>query len=274
VVELDLYRELQDQGRERRLANLNGQPASEVAELPARGRSRDRAAVLAGVSARTIQNAATVQAADPELFAQVKQGRLAVDKAARQITQLRRDQDLSAPELPEGVFDLLYADPPWRMAGDPASSRAIENHYPTMELEQIAALPIPAADDAVLFLWVVNSLLREGLQVLERWGFEYKNQFVWAKNKIGLGSWTRNQHELLLIGARGKQKPPAPGLRAGSVINAPRRAHSAKPELVYDLLERMYPDACRLEMFKRGIARPGWTVWGNQAELGQEPTDG
>ena len=38
---------------------------------------------------------------------------------------------------------VLYADPPWRYENPPigASNRSIENHYPTMTLEEICALP-------------------------------------------------------------------------------------------------------------------------------------
>jgi hypothetical protein len=67
-----------------------------------------------------------------------------------------REQQRSArpvPPLPPGRYRLLYADPPWRYEHIETESRAIENQYPTMALEEICVLPVPAADDAVLYLW-------------------------------------------------------------------------------------------------------------------------
>jgi ParB family chromosome partitioning protein len=113
AVELDSYRQQREQADERRRANLKG-AATEVAALPPRGKSRDHAAALAGVSARTIQDAVTVQAADPGLFEQVKAGRLAVDRAASKVRRAQRDKTIApAPPLPKGPFPLILADPPW-----------------------------------------------------------------------------------------------------------------------------------------------------------------
>ena len=104
------------------------------------------------------------------------------------------------------------------------------------------------------------------------WGFEYQTQFAWLKDQIGLGHWNRTQHELLLVGRRGKFPVPPPGLRASSVIEGKRGRHSEKPESAYELIERMFPEARRLELFGRGPARPGWDSWGNQAEPAREAT--
>jgi N6-adenosine-specific RNA methylase IME4 len=210
--------------------------------------------------------------ADPVLFEEVKQGRLPLHVAARRIQQRERDAALPPPPpLPTEPHEVIYGDPPWRLAGSPDSSRAVENHYQTMPLAEIAAMPIPAADNAVLFLWAVNGLLPEALEVLAAWGFVYVDQFVWVKHRFGLGSWNRNQHELLLVGRRGSFPTPPPNRRASSVIYAPRERHSKKPEKVYALIEKMYPRASKLELFARGNARPGWTAWGNEAEPG--PTE-
>jgi N6-adenosine-specific RNA methylase IME4/ParB-like chromosome segregation protein Spo0J len=265
AVELDLYRDAQAAGKKRSLANLKGQ--TEVAKLPPRGKTRDLAAAVAGVSARTIQDASRGRAADPVLFEEVKQGRLPLQVAARRIQQRERDAALPPPPpLPTEPHEVIYGDPPWRLAGSPDSSRAVENHYQTMPLAEIAAMRIPAADNAVLFLWAVNSLLPEALEVMAAWGFVYENNFAWFKDRIGLGSWNRNQHELLLVGSRGTFKAPAANRRFSSVIQAARRVHSRKPEKTYQMIEKMYPAASKLELFARGKARPGWTAWGNEAE--------
>jgi N6-adenosine-specific RNA methylase IME4 len=97
------------------------------------------------------------------------------------------------------------------------------------------------------------------------WGFEYKTNIVWVKDRMGLGYWVRNQHEHLLIGVRGNIPAPAPIERFRSVINAPTAGHSVKPEAAAQMIERMFPTLPRLEMFARK-ARRGWDVWGNEVE--------
>lgn len=99
-------------------------------------------------------------------------------------------------------YGLIYADPPWRY--DQATpSRRIENHYPTMATEEICALPVPAAKDAVLYLWATTAKLEDAFAVMKAWGFAYKSSMVWDKMKEGMGYWFRGQHEFLLVGVRG-----------------------------------------------------------------------
>jgi N6-adenosine-specific RNA methylase IME4 len=237
----------------------------EVATLPPRaGKLRDQLAAAAGVSARTAQDALTVRAADPELFARVKAGELPAHRAAQQVRRAQRYSEIGpAGPLPEGPFQLIYADPPWQM-GNPSAPHAPENHYPTMPIADIIALKPPAADQAVLFLWALSSLLPEALAVVEAWGFECKTTFCWVKESIGLGVWARNRHELLLLCQRGGHSPPEPEDRVDSVIQERRGRHSQKPERFYELIERMYPQCSKLELFARR-GRPGWTSWGNEA---------
>jgi N6-adenosine-specific RNA methylase IME4/ParB-like chromosome segregation protein Spo0J len=264
ALELEEIEQASAQGRERRLANLR--PGAEVATLPPRGeRTREIAARLAGVSARTVQDAATVRAADLELFQQVKEGSISADRAARRIRQrqLRAALPLSPP-LPQGPFQVIYADPPWQLPGDPESAFAPENHYPTMPLADITALTVPAADEALLFLWAVNCLLPQALEVMAGWGFTYVTNLVWVKPSIGLGRWVRNRHELLLVGRKGGF--PAPEHLPDSVVEAARGRHSEKPACVYGLIERMCPGASKVELFARGKPRPGWIFWGNEVD--------
>jgi N6-adenosine-specific RNA methylase IME4 len=163
---------------------------------------------------------------------------------------------------------ILYADPPWRYEHVKTESRAIENQYPTLSLEEICALPVAAAatSDAVLFLWATSPKLAEAFQALDAWGFTYRTCMVWAKNKIGMGYYARQQHELLLIATKGEPPVPLPENRPSSVVHAERGEHSKKPEIFYDLIERMYPEFEKNELFLRGPARKGWRGWGNQAE--------
>jgi hypothetical protein len=99
---------------------------------------------------------------------------------------------------------------------------------------------------------------------MAEWGFAYKSQLVWAKDRTGTGYWARQQHELLLIGTKGDVPAPAPGQQPSSLISAPVGPHSAKPAVFHEIIEHMFPTAARLEMFARA-GRPGWDSHGNEA---------
>lgn len=167
-------------------------------------------------------------------------------------------------------YPVIYADPPWRyenpsMAG---SSRSIENHYPTMALDEICALPVAdlATEDAMLYLWTTAPKLAESFEVVTAWGFEYRTCMVWDKVKIGMGYYARNQHEHLLICRRGNIPAPEPGTQPSSVYREVRGEHSAKPHFFYEMIEADYPNLPKIELFCRS-PRKGWSVWGNQSEV-------
>jgi len=135
-----------------------------------------------------------------------------------------------------------------------------------MSLDAICALDVPAADDSVLYLWATPPKLAEALRVIDAWRFSYRTCAVWDKEQIGMGYYFRQQHELLLVASRGFFAVPAPSLRVPSIFRSRRESHSTKPDVVYAVLESMYPhltEADRLEMFSRS-SRPGWTVWSNE----------
>jgi N6-adenosine-specific RNA methylase IME4 len=170
-------------------------------------------------------------------------------------------------------YPIIYADPPWEFHvydRDSGSTRCPEAHYPTMPTEDICAMPVEeiATPDAVLFLWTTAPKLPESLRVIEAWGFKYVTHMVWVKHAAGLGYWVRNQHELLIIGSRGNMRSPPGSARPASVIQATRREHSRKPDEAYEMIEGMFPDLPKIELFARN-ARKGWAAWGNQAP-GQE----
>jgi N6-adenosine-specific RNA methylase IME4 len=168
-----------------------------------------------------------------------------------------------------GRFAVIYADPPWRYEHPPmgGSSRSIENHFPTMDLDEICALQVAdiAFDNAILFLWATAPKLCECMKVIDAWGFVYRTEMVWVKDKIGMGYYIRNRHENLLICRRGDLPPPAESARGDSVVEAPRLEHSAKPEIFYDIIDGMYPGLRKIELFSRSGPREEWTFWGNQA---------
>lgn len=180
-------------------------------------------------------------------------------------------------------FRTILADPPWQFqnrTGKMAPEHKRLNRYGTMTLEQIAALPAVdlAEDTAHLYLWVPNALLPEGLRIMAAWGFTYKSNLVWHKIRKdggpdgrGVGFYFRNVTELVLFGVRGKHaRTLAPGRRQVNFVATQKREHSRKPDELYDIIEACSPGPY-LELFARG-ERPGWSVWGNQADESYRPT--
>lgn len=180
-------------------------------------------------------------------------------------------------------FATILADPPWRFknsSGKIAPENKKLHRYPTMALADIKALSVTAVADVPshLYLWVPNTLLADGLAVMEAWGFTYKSNLVWHKIRKdgksdgrGVGFYFRNATEMLLFGVRGKNaRTLAPARSQVNVISSQKREHSRKPDEQYDLIERCSKGPY-LELFARGT-RPGWASWGNQANEDYIPT--
>jgi N6-adenosine-specific RNA methylase IME4 len=164
------------------------------------------------------------------------------------------------------LFPVVYADPPWRYEHSQTANREIENHYPTMTLEEICALPVGdiVTPDSILFLWTTSPKLEESMQVIAAWGFTYRTCLVWVKDKIGMGYYARQRHELLLVAKRGSIPVPDTDARFDSVIECPRVEHSKKPDVVYGMIDKMYPHFDKVELFARQTT-DGWYTWGNQS---------
>ena len=162
------------------------------------------------------------------------------------------------------LYSIIYADPPWQYT--PAvKNRKIENHYPTMPLQDICDMKIPSSKNSVLFLWATASKLPDCLLVMKAWGFQYKSQLSWDKEIIGMGYWFRGQHELLLVGTKGKFSPPKQCDRISSVWREKRTRHSKKPDGIREWISSCYPDVPKLELFARQRVE-GWDVYGNEVE--------
>ena len=163
------------------------------------------------------------------------------------------------------ICSVVYADPPWRYDFSKSDSREIENQYPTMTVEEICALKIQAADNAVLYLWATAPKLLEALAVMKAWGFTYKTNAIWDKEIVGMGYWFRGQHEILLVGTKGKFSPPAQSVRVSSVIRERRTKHSKKPAVIRDMIASWFPNETKVELFARQNVA-GWHSWGNEIE--------
>jgi N6-adenosine-specific RNA methylase IME4 len=162
-------------------------------------------------------------------------------------------------------YEVIYADPPWRYDFSTTKNRDIENKYPTMSVDEICNLEVPRDDNSVLYLWATAPKLLEALKVMDSWGFTYKTHLIWDKEIIGMGYWFRGQHELLLIGTRGKFSPPTPSERISSLMREKRTKHSKKPNVIRDYIAKWFPACAKLEMFAREKF-PGWDSWGNEIE--------
>jgi len=188
-----------------------------------------------------------------------------IEKEKREELLKERKETIVAESkaMPEGLFDVILADPPWRYDFSTSTSREVENQYPTMELAELCSLNIPTAENCVLFLWATSPKLIEAIEVMSSWGFSYKTCMVWVKDKIGMGYYARQQHEILLIGTKGNPGTPDPSSRPSSVFEAPRGRHSEKPAIIFELIQAMFPNRRYLELFSRK-QREGWESWGNE----------
>jgi N6-adenosine-specific RNA methylase IME4 len=187
------------------------------------------------------------------------------EKRAEREVQLAEKTQRASEKIGTKLYGVIYADPPWRFStfAETGMDRSADNHYPTMELDAIEALPIPAADDCVLFMWATVPMLPQAIRVMQEWGFAYKSHCIWNKPHAGTGFWFRNKHELVLVGTKGDVPAPAPGEQFCSVIEAPLGPHSAKPNAFAEMIGEMFPNVPAVELFARG-PRMGWDVWGNE----------
>ncbi len=175
-------------------------------------------------------------------------------------------------KLPAKKYNVIYADPPWRYENSPPEG-GVDNQYTTMELDEIKRLPVNeiAAEDCLLFLWVTFPKLREGLEVIEAWGFQYKTLgFSWIKlNKkdrqpvFGIGYYAKSNAEVCLLGIRGNAHGLVKDNSVSSCILAPRGRHSAKPQEARYRIEKLVGNVPKIELFARE-SMPGWDSWGNE----------
>lgn len=188
--------------------------------------------------------------------------------------------------FPDGPYRVIYADPPWSFAtwSHRGPGKGASRHYDVMSFADLKRLPVAraAGDDAALFLWVVQPMLREAMDLIDAWGFRFKTvAYAWVKLKgpanagrlfyagedvrLGLGYHTRSGFEQCWLATRGR------GYRRLSkgeaqVVFAPAREHSRKPDEIRASIGALTGEAApRLEMFARE-RHAGWDAWGNETE--------
>lgn len=228
-----------------------------------KGKARDQAGKIIGVSGRYVADAKKIKEKLPEEFELIKAGKKKITEIVRKLKKKSQLEGIKNLELPEGKFNVIVMDPPWKFGGyDPDGLRG-EGDYPVMEIEEIKKIKIPAADDCILWLWGVDLLLKETLDLIEFWGFERKSTLIWVKDKMGLGHWLRNQHEYCFLCVKGK--PVFHGENVPSVLHASRRKHSEKPEEFYEIVEKASPYKKKLDYFSRK-QRKNWQCFGDEID--------
>lgn len=212
---------------------------------------------------------ARLQKDQPEVAQAVWRGEKKLRAAKRELDRA----DVKNPgKLPNKKYRVLYADPPWNYGDQLTESYgSTKFHYPSMTIAELCQLgedekrPVKSicADDAVLFLWVTSPLLEECFPIIKAWGFEYKTSFVWDKVKHNMGHYNSVRHEFLLVCTRGSCLPDVKEL-IDSVQEIPRGKHSEKPEQFREIIDRLYTNGKRIELFARGDVPANWDAWGNQ----------
>lgn len=165
-----------------------------------------------------------------------------------------------------GKFGVVMADPPWHIHQDLP--------YGTMSDDEMRGLNLSCLqDDGVIFLWVTGRAIELGMECLALWGYKRVQELVWIKtNQLNelirggrTGVWLNHTKEHCLIGVKGD---PDLNMRLDcDVLVAPVRETSRKPDEMYSLLERLYPNERKIEIFARQNnlkASHGWVGLGNQ----------
>ena len=165
-------------------------------------------------------------------------------------------------------FRVVVADPPWQFR-DKLGKRGADAHYQTMALHRLKRMRLPPiADDAALYMWRLSSMIPEAYELVDAWGFKHKTEIVWRKlttkgrRWFCLGHYIRGEHETCIVATRGKITPKVRNIRSVFDAEVPLGQHSAKPEELQNIAERMF-DGTYAELFARRI-RPGWSCYGNE----------
>lgn len=257
--------------RERQRGGQGGVLLTEKIQEASRGEAASQAAAIVGTNAHYVADAKRLTAAAPELAAQVKAGTMKMPaaiqemKRAQVVTRLESVEEKTAKEL-SGTYDVIVIDPPWPIEKIEREERQnqVAFEYPTMSIEDIAALEIPAAEDCHIWLWTTQKYLPHAIELISTWSLKYVCTFVWHKpggfQPFGLPQYNAE----FAIYAR-KGAPSFVDLKDFKLcFDAPRGAHSEKPELFYEMVRRVTAGR-RLDMFNRR-AIVGFDGWGKESE--------
>lgn len=176
--------------------------------------------------------------------------------------------------MKQNHYSTIVCDPPWPAYGGGKIRRGANKHYKLMTVADILALApmvrgLVSPEGCHLYLWVTNNYLPDGLEVMKAYGFQYRTCITWGKDRMGLGQYFRGLTEHCLFGVYGHMPyrltlDAEPKRAQGkTLILAPRREHSQKPDALMDMAELVsYPP--RIELFARS-RRMDWDCWGLEA---------
>ena len=181
-------------------------------------------------------------------------------------------------------YNIIYADPPWQFGskayqdGNRKMLKLNTSQYNTMTIDEIKRLPVKdiTEKDCACFLWCVDSHLKEGIEVLEAWGFKYKTiAFNWIKYYesgefcFNFAPYTLKSWELCLLGIKGSMGKYKKKNNVVGLVRDIRKEHSEKPNMVRDRIVDLFGDISRIELFARQKTK-GWDVWGNEVDKFEE----
>ena len=231
--------------------------------------TRTQLATLAGVSHDTIQKAEVLsERATTETKEKLRRGNTTINAEYKKVIQAERKAEqikaVQSATLPTGTYHVIVIDPPWayqKRAQDVTHRGRAQ--YPLMTPDEIARYPLGqhARADCVLWLWTTNAFMEEAHQVARAWGFQVKTILTWAKHRMGTGDWLRGQTEHCLMAVKGG--PVVDLTNQTTLLHAPMREHSRKPDEFYDLVRALCPGT-RCEFFGREN-RDGFDTFGAEA---------
>lgn len=229
-------------------------------------------AKLAGVSHDTVARVKKIEEKAPEeVKERLVSGEMSINEAynavRKQEKEVQKQIAIEAIETlsqPNGRYHVLVIDPPWQYEkrAEDATHRG-RCTYPTMPTDEIAAMEIPAEDDAIVWLWTTNAFMHDAYHILDAWGFTPKTILTWVKDRMGTGDWLRGRTEHCVLAIRGK--PIVDLTNQTTALDAPLREHSRKPDEFYALVDALCPGK-KIDIFSRE-KREGWDQWGGEVDV-------
>lgn len=227
---------------------------------------------LAEVHRATVARVKKIDASAPE---EVKErcfsGKMSINEAYKAVRAAEKAEQkqiaieaIETLSQPNGRYHVLVIDPPWQYEkrAEDATHRG-RCPYPTMPTDEIAAMEIPAEEDAIVWLWTTNAFMHDAYHILDAWGFTPKTILTWVKDRMGTGDWLRGRTEHCILAIRGK--PIVDLTNQTTALNAPLREHSRKPDEFYALVDALCPGK-KIDIFSRE-ARDGWDQWGGEVDV-------
>jgi N6-adenosine-specific RNA methylase IME4 len=137
--------------------------------------------------------------------------------------------------------------------------------YDTLELGSIKDI-LSKYESKVLFLWTIDKYLYEAEDIGKSLGYKLHARIIWDKcNGVAPAYTVRYTHEYLLWLYRSPMLEIDERCRGKytTVMREQSKGHSIKPACAYEMIEALYPNCSRVELFARN-RRAGWESFGNE----------